>query len=167
MQTVCCPTRDRDNQSVLYNSWKHIHALKFQAVVTPDGITSSLLGPFIGSCHDHFIYTISKIENRLKKYLAPTSDSEKYYALYDHNKFCNKSMSKVHIAVEWDFGEVQKYFKYCKYKYAMKTKENNLAKIYQLSSIFKNMYHCINHKKLSTGSYFNLLPPSLEDYISG
>ncbi|OAD65921.1 hypothetical protein PHYBLDRAFT_73206 [Phycomyces blakesleeanus NRRL 1555(-)] len=99
----------------------YIHALKFQAIVTPDVITSSLLGPFIGSRHDYFIYTISKIEDRLKEYLVPTSDPEKYCALYgdpvymcsvhlyspyiggvlnDHNKFCNKSMSKVRVAVE-------------------------------------------------------------------
>ncbi|OAD70940.1 hypothetical protein PHYBLDRAFT_63991 [Phycomyces blakesleeanus NRRL 1555(-)] len=105
----------------------YIYALKFQTIVTPDGITSSLLGPFIGSCHDYFINTISKIEDRLKKYLAPTSDPEKYYALYgdtaymcsvhlyspylgavlnDHDKFCNKSMSKVRVAVEWEFEEL-------------------------------------------------------------
>jgi hypothetical protein len=76
-------------------------------------------------------------------------------------------MAKVRIAVEWEFAEVMKYFSYCKYKYAMKVDSNNPAKVYILSTIFKNMLHCAYQRGYSTFAKFKVNPPTLEDYIQG
>lgn len=50
-------------------------------------------------------------------------------------------MANVHIAVEWEFAEVMKYFTFCKFKYAIKSDSDNPAKVYVLSTVFKNMQH--------------------------
>ncbi|OAD68488.1 hypothetical protein PHYBLDRAFT_188753 [Phycomyces blakesleeanus NRRL 1555(-)] len=188
MQAIARPSQDHEVQKVFYNGWKHLHALKYQSIVTPDGITSSLLGPYVGSRHDQYIYTMSKTEARVEKYLDIVPDVELPFALYgdpaymfskclyssfegvslsDLDKKINKSMSKVRVAIEWEFGEVQKYFKYSKYKYAMKTGETSPATVYMLSAVFKNMIHCTGRNRSPTSSYFGLEPPTLEEYISG
>ncbi|OAD66960.1 hypothetical protein PHYBLDRAFT_160513 [Phycomyces blakesleeanus NRRL 1555(-)] len=188
MQAISRPSQGNKVQKAFYNSWKHMHALKYQSIVTSDGITSSLLGPYVGSRHDQYIYTMSKTEARVEKYLDIVPDVELPFALYGNPAYMvskclyslfegvslsgiikkiNKSMSKVRVAVEWEFGEVQKYFKYFKYKYAMKTGETSPATVYMLSTVFKNMIHCTGHNRLPTSLYFGLEPPTLEEYISG
>ncbi|RCH78538.1 hypothetical protein CU098_001189, partial [Rhizopus stolonifer] len=42
------------------------HGFKFQAIVTPDGIISSLYGPVTGNRHDAQIYIQSMMEERLR-----------------------------------------------------------------------------------------------------
>ncbi|OAD02160.1 hypothetical protein MUCCIDRAFT_82544 [Mucor lusitanicus CBS 277.49] len=156
LQQVSRPATDDDMQKSLYNGWKHVHALKYQSIVTPDGITSSMMGPVIGARHDKFMYTMLETEKRLQKYLHISDDEEDNYAIYGdpayvesehlHCPFpsqstdpleieCNKSMAKVRIAVEWEFAEVMKYFSYC--------------------------------KGYSTFAKFKVNPPTLEDYIQG
>lgn len=78
-----------------------------------------------------------------------------------------QTMAKVRIAVEWEFAEVMKYFTFCKFKYAMKIHSNNPAKVYMLSTIFKNMLHCARQGGYSAFSKFKVDPPTLEDYIHG
>ena len=38
--------RPKFNQRVMYNGHKRVHGIKFQSVVTPNGITANLCGPF-------------------------------------------------------------------------------------------------------------------------
>lgn len=188
LQQFFRPSTDDEMQKSLYNGWKHSHAIKYQAIVTPDGITSSIVGPVIGARHDKVMFIMFETERRLQKYLKLSEDDKDNFATYGdpayqssehmHCPFpttstdkleiqCNKSMSKVRIAVEWEFGEVMKYFKFSKYKYAMKTAGNNPAKIYILSTVFKNMLHCARQGGYPTFGKCNLKPPTLEEYIYG
>ena len=50
--TVRPVSRPRQNQRILYNGHKRIHAIKFQSVVTPNGLVSNLFGPVEGKRHD-------------------------------------------------------------------------------------------------------------------
>lgn len=72
LQYVCRPTSDRQLMIDLYNGWKNQHCLKYQAIVTPDGITSSCLGAYPGRRHDQYVYSVSETERRLEKYLQVT-----------------------------------------------------------------------------------------------
>ncbi|OAD79005.1 hypothetical protein PHYBLDRAFT_62226 [Phycomyces blakesleeanus NRRL 1555(-)] len=123
-QAIAQPSEPKEIKKTFYNGWKHIHAIKFQDIVTHDRITSSILGPYFGAKYDQYVNSVSKTEERLEKYLKSASISEASYALYGVPAYmeaaCNKSMFKVRVAAEWEFGEIQKYFKFCKYKYAMK-----------------------------------------------
>ena len=44
--TVCPICRPGSvNQRLLYNGHKHVHGIKFQSVVTPDGMIANMYGP--------------------------------------------------------------------------------------------------------------------------
>ncbi|OAD74835.1 hypothetical protein PHYBLDRAFT_167176 [Phycomyces blakesleeanus NRRL 1555(-)] len=190
MQKVSRPSSYED-QKLIYNGWKHIHCIKYQAIATPNGITSSLVGPFIGSTHDARIFDesktldclivhldhISKDDNVLFKYVVyrdmayPKSDKVyKPFPLSEANndklKKINKSIRKTRIQVEIEFGKVSQLFKFCKYNYGIKIFANTKpATIYILSNLFKNFHMCI---KGSAGSkLFKLQPPNIHDYIKG
>ena len=50
--TVRPISRPGENQRLLYNGHKRVHALKFQTLVIPNGIIANLFGPFEGRRHD-------------------------------------------------------------------------------------------------------------------
>lgn len=52
MQQICRPTGEPIIQENMYNGWKHMHCNKFQAITTPDGMTMSLCGPYVGRRND-------------------------------------------------------------------------------------------------------------------
>ena len=50
--TIRPVSRPRQNQRIMYNGHKRIHAIKFQSVVTPNGLVSNLFGLVEGKRHD-------------------------------------------------------------------------------------------------------------------
>ena len=50
--TVRPIARPDENQRVVYNGHKRVHALKIQSFVTPNGLIANLSGPFEGRRHD-------------------------------------------------------------------------------------------------------------------
>ena len=50
--TVRGIARPKYNQRVMYNGYKRVHSIKFQSVVTPNGLIANLAGPFEGKRHD-------------------------------------------------------------------------------------------------------------------
>ena len=49
VRPICRPSQ---NQRIVYNGHKRAHALKFQSVVTPNGLIANLYGPMEGRRHD-------------------------------------------------------------------------------------------------------------------
>ncbi|OAD65306.1 hypothetical protein PHYBLDRAFT_71023 [Phycomyces blakesleeanus NRRL 1555(-)] len=140
MQKICC-SQEKADQKIIYNGWKHIHCLKYQAIVTPDDITNSLLGPFTGFTHNVRMFDESRTLDCLILHLStltPERNSGLHYVIYgdqayqkllyvyrpftvyeikDHPslKEVNRKMSQTRVQVEMEFGKVSQYFKYCKY----------------------------------------------------
>ena len=56
-------SRPGDNQRVVYNGHKRVHAIKFQAVVIPSGLVANLYGPVEGLRHDAGILKESGLLN--------------------------------------------------------------------------------------------------------
>ena len=54
-------------QKALYTGYKKIHCLKYQGVVTPDGMLTSLFGPFAGTDTDNDLLEASGIEQQLEQ----------------------------------------------------------------------------------------------------
>ena len=54
-----------DSQLVAYNGHKTKHALKFQAVNSPDGMILHAYGPIEGRRHDWTLYVISGLDEQL------------------------------------------------------------------------------------------------------
>ena len=51
-RTVVQISRPQENQRIVYNGHKRVHALKFQSISIPNGIIANLSGPFEGRRHD-------------------------------------------------------------------------------------------------------------------
>lgn len=52
----------------MFNGWKRYYALKYQAVVIPDGIISHFYGPVDGHRHDRYLWKDSGLEQLLEQY---------------------------------------------------------------------------------------------------
>ena len=59
------PGGDIEMQRSIYSGYKHQHGLKFQLVVTPDGMLGPLSGPFSCRNHDAKAMTMSHVEEIL------------------------------------------------------------------------------------------------------
>jgi DDE superfamily endonuclease len=60
---VCRPTTTQER---FYSGYKKRHGFKYQAIVTPDGLVLSAMGPKPGNIHDKTIFDESGLENRLR-----------------------------------------------------------------------------------------------------
>lgn len=63
LNATCRPDLD---QQEFYSGHKRKHGYKFQSVVTPDGLVSSLMGPFIGLRGDWKMVELSGVEAKLR-----------------------------------------------------------------------------------------------------
>lgn len=57
----------QDDQRVVFSGHKRLHGINYQAIVTPDGIVSSLTGPWPGSVSDWTMWKRSGVEQRLRQ----------------------------------------------------------------------------------------------------
>lgn len=55
------------DQQKFYFRHKRKHDYKYQSIVTPNGLVSSLMGPFIGRHGDWKMVELSGLEKRLRK----------------------------------------------------------------------------------------------------
>ena len=70
VRPVCRPG---ENERVLYNGHKRVHAIKFQSVVAPNGLISNLFGPVEGRRHDSGMLAMSGLLPMLENYcVSPT-----------------------------------------------------------------------------------------------
>ena len=73
-------------------------------------------------------------------------------------------MSAVRTAVEWLFGDVINYFKCLDFKKNLKIGLSQVGKMYIVCPIMQNALTCLYGN--STSQFFDLDPPSLEDYFA-
>ena len=76
----------------------------------------------------------------------------------------NKIMSEVRVCVEWNFGEVTKYFKFIDFKQDMKIFLQPVAQYYVLACLFTNFRTILYGN--NTQKYFECNTMSLEEYIN-
>ena len=150
-ETVRPICRPGENQRILYNGHKKVHAIKFQSVVTPNGLIANLYGPVEGRKHDSGMLGDSGFFRELQQYahgpnnnilciygdpaypLRPQlMDPFKGLAITPLQHAWNKSVSEVRISVEWIFGDVINYFKFLDFKKGLKLKLSNTGKMYIL-----------------------------------
>ncbi|ETN01891.1 hypothetical protein PPTG_23979 [Phytophthora nicotianae INRA-310] len=132
---ICRPTSRRrgrkknkllDQQSV-YNGHKRKHALKFQTLVTPNGLISHLCGPYPGRNHDIKTYresdlsTIIRNDLRFREYrnfgdcaygrgdvlISPFDGA--IGNLTPEQRHINSALSKIRVSVEWPYAQIVNY----------------------------------------------------------
>ena len=72
LRRVCCPTH---HQGAVYSGYKKYHALKYQAVVLPNGMFGHLFRPIEGRHNDGWLLQESRILDQCREHTyATTSD---------------------------------------------------------------------------------------------
>jgi hypothetical protein len=69
---ICRPKRGQES---IYNGYKRHHGLKFQSLISPDGIIQDMFGPYDGRHHDITLLRESKLEEKLIQHCVKEDDS--------------------------------------------------------------------------------------------
>ncbi|PFX33887.1 hypothetical protein AWC38_SpisGene1217 [Stylophora pistillata] len=128
-----------ENQRMVYNGQKRVHALKFQAVSLPNGLTGQTFRAVEGKKHAAAMLADSDLLTAPEQYaVSPTGRAMCIYedpayplrvnlmapfrgaALTAQMEAFNKSMSNVQTSVEWLFGDIAEYFKFIDFKKNLK-----------------------------------------------
>ena len=75
-----------------------------------------------------------------------------------------ESMSTVRESVEWLFNDIVNYFKFVDFKKSLKIGLSSIGKMYVVWAILRNALTCLYGNQ--TSHFFELEPPSLEEYFS-
>jgi len=184
--TVRAISRPGQNQYIVYNGHKRVHALKFQAVAIPNGLIANLYGPIEGCRHDAGMLRESRLLETLERVaLNPAGDilclyGDPAYPLRpqllgpyrvgevpvltaDMQAF-NNHMKSVRVSVEWLFGDVANYFKFIDFKKNLKIQLSAVGKQYILSALFRNILTCLYGN--STSLFFELHAPTIDHYLA-
>ena len=178
--TVVRISRPQENQRIVYNGHKRVHALKFQSVVIPNGIIANLSGPFEGRRHDSTMLQQSNVLQDLQrvawmngKPLCLYGDLAYPINLHLLSPFrnangqnqldFNKAMSEVRVSVEWVFGDLLSYFKFVDFKKQLKLGLSPVGKTYLLCGLLQNARSCLYGN--TTSDYFGIQPPTLQEYF--
>ena len=166
-----------------YNGHKRVHALKFQSVVTPNGLIANLYGPMEGRRHDCALLRASGLTDELDR-LQHRDRRGQPLCLYgdpayplrphllcpfrganisDEEQLFNSKMSSVRECVEWEFGKILRMFAFLDFRRNLKVLLSSVAKYYLVGALLVNCHTCIYGSQ--TSRYFNIEPPLLEAYL--
>ena len=76
----------------------------------------------------------------------------------------NKALSSCREIIEWDYGNVGTMFPLVDYKTVLKLVNMPVKHMYLTAMILRNAFNTMNPGQ--TSQYFNLPPPSLEDWLT-
>ncbi|RPA92969.1 hypothetical protein L873DRAFT_1707377, partial [Choiromyces venosus 120613-1] len=182
MRLFCHPGED---QNVFYSGYKKTHAFKFQIIVTPDGLLSSLIGPFLAPVGDWVIWRSSRIVEILHDLFE--EKTERLY-VYDDSTYtpafgvmgpflahvnklltteeeaANIVMSGQRIVVEWGFAWVVNYWALNSFHSGLKLGLSPIAGYYMVATLLSNILLCISGGNQVSEKY-HLLPPIVEEYL--
>ena len=166
--TVRPMCRPRVHQRMFYNEHKRVHALKFQAVTTPDGLICHLYGPVVGSRHDAGVLAESGLLPQLQQHMQlpagppyalfgdpayPLSPHlQKAYAgaaLTQQQTTLNTDMAAVRQSVEWSLGDITVMWAFVDFKKNLKIGWQPLALYYMVAALLTNWQ--LPHRGVGTG----------------
>ncbi|CAB1110587.1 unnamed protein product [Ectocarpus sp. CCAP 1310/34] len=160
--------------------------MKFQGVITPDGLFVDLWGPVAGTRHDSFILAQSGLMEKLSMLNSPTGHpyclyGDPAYGLSNH-LVCpfsassvgpltpemadfNKRMSHCRVTVEWGFKEITGKWAFVNMKPQQKFLFNPVAKQYRVATLLSNWHSCMNGGN-EISQCFGVVPPTFEEYVA-
>jgi hypothetical protein len=153
-----------------------MHALKYSAVKSPDGMIYHLHRPMVGRWNDNALLYESGLLHRCKQFsddhyifgdpAYPKSDVllspyDKIDLLPDQITF-NLRMSAVHESVEWEFADIIQLWASLNLVSMQKLFLNPIGIQFRVCTLLTNIHTCIYGSQAS--HYFNCCPPSLDRY---
>ena len=76
----------------------------------------------------------------------------------------NQSMSRVRESVKWLFNDIVNYLQFMDFKKTLKISLSSVGKMYVVCAILRNALTWLYPNQ--TSQYFNLDPPTLQDYFA-
>lgn len=176
--------QDYEAQRSVYSGHKKAHGIKYQAVVTPDGLVSSLTGPWMGPVNDWAMWQRSGIESAIREVLkdheplylfgdpayrasfgvaCPFEDPRGRGFLPDNKAAFNTALSSVRIAVEQAFGRTQVLWTYTAFSKGLTAGQQPIAAHFFIAVLLSNCYTCFYGSP--AGNRFLVPPLSIEAYL--
>lgn len=170
-------------QSAVYNGKDKVHALKYQSLVTPDGMLQQLAGPWPGSRHDMYAFHKSKLKEFVQA-LPQRADGTTFAVYADQgyaasrevetpyfdgaadaiHEAINQAMASSRIAVEWAFGDIVALWASLDMKRTQQLLSNRkIGQVYLVAGLLTNFMNCFKPNK--GAQYFGVQPLSLEEYM--
>jgi hypothetical protein len=172
-------------QGPCYTGKDRVHALKYQAVTTPDGMFLHLCGPWPGSRHDEFLLAQSNVVEYITSLPRREVDGAMYVIYADqgysqqvgietpffdgsvnpaHEAF-NQCMASARITIEWSFGAIVQQWASTAFSHSQQLLSNRkVGQLYIVAAFLHNLLNTFNRNQ--TSQYFNVAPPTLESYMS-
>lgn len=176
------------DQQRWYSGHYKMHGFKYQGVVTPDGILSSLSGPWRGPVSDWkgFLDSIvvqkARRMNRRRRqrgtrlYLYGDAAYGLQHAgilgphkrqalgcLTPSQQIFNRKCSRMRISIEHAFGHVQRQFTYTDFHQGLSLGLQPVASFYRVSALFANLLTC--YRGNQTSQTFDCNPPTVYEYL--
>lgn len=146
----------------------------------PNGIIANLYGPVNGRRHDGHVLAksriLQKLEAKFNRFRTPPymySDAGyplkkfliiPFKATQNRNeKILNRKMSKLRVTVEWGFAKILQLFSFIDFKKNLKVYKQELGNYFKIATILTNCHTCLYGSQVC--SYFELNPPTLEEYL--
>jgi nuclease HARBI1 len=168
----------------MYSGYCKDHGMKWQAIVTPDGLISSLHGPYPGPTNDWTIVHNSKVldkcrtvyGNRQRLYIygdlayvsafgimGPYQHPGGRHALPHNEHEFNVALSLVRILVEHAFGHVIQQWGFIAFSKGMSEGLSAVATYFTTAVLFTNCLTCFRGSQ--TSERFGVEPPSIYEYL--
>ena len=181
--TVRAIPKPKHLQSAVYCGKDRVHALKYQAVVTPDGMLQQLGGPWPGARHDMHMVRQSCVLPYLRA-LPRSSDGAQFCIYADcgyaeapglvtpyfdgavnvWHEAINQAMASSRIAVEWAFGDIVLQWSHVDFTRTHQLLSNRKsAQVYLVAGLLTNFLNCFVPNRGS--QYFKVQPPIFEEYL--
>lgn len=180
---ICRPTFDQQES---YSGHKKMHAFNYQAIVTPDGLLSSLMGPFVGKRSDHGMMRSSNLENDLQNLNDGCPVEERLFLYGDPayqgcwgimgaykssvghpitsiQKRFNVRMSRLRIEVEHAFAIHANTWQLFTKTSVMKIGSSPATAYYLIAVLMSNITNCLRGNQ--TSRRLQCSPPTLEEYL--
>lgn len=182
LNATCRPVVDQEE---FYSGHKQKYGYKYQSVVTPNGLVSSLMGPFICRRGDWKMVELSGLETKLcavnqrrcpcmtlylygdpayctvYSIMGPYKNYPNWPGTAAHNRF-NKTMAKLRIEVEHGFALHQNLWTWNGFHLGLKLQQG-AAVCYALAVLLANAWTCMRGNQ--TSLRFRCMPPVLENYL--
>jgi hypothetical protein len=170
---------------MFYSGHNKLHGMVFQAITTPDGLVSSLFGPFISRSNDWGVYKDSRVAHRLHRMMPAGGNRQMLYLYGDpayhlshgvispygprkqisqRKRRFNKDLSSHRIAVEHSFGQIFRLWTSLSFKQGLKVGNQAVAAFFVVAVLLSNCHTCLNGGN-QTSMKYHLHPPTLTEYL--
>lgn len=168
-------------QHVCYKGHEKDHGIKFQGIITPDGLIVHLAGPMAGMSHDWILYLESSVHEMLSECLlvngiqyfiygdAAYHESTVLYkpikggGLSSAQKAFNTALARARTPVEWAFRQIKSMWAIVGYNQKRNIRQRPIMYIVHAEALLHNAHNSLHPNQVS--KYFQVHPPGLAQYI--